>query len=193
MCALWSNFPRCLDNKHTSVPGVSAWLRVDSQRSKVTRGAATAPVLYMKDGDMMEMFPLHHCNVHDSPEEVNIDQSIKNKPAFVGTMGPLCFRGIEPQTASGQGLKVTCPSYLSLSRRSSPSLRWSGSGTRRARSWGPVPPAAGCGRWIGPDTSRAARWAAPAAPPSDLERGAAALSSGRVLWPKCSTGVSHLC
>ena len=61
-------------------------------------------------------------------------------------------------------------SYLSPSRTSSPSPRWNASGTRRVWSWEPVLPVAGCGRWFGPDTNRAAHSAAPTAPPSGLER-----------------------
>lgn len=69
-----------------------------------------------------------------------------------------------------------CCSYLSPSRRSSPSPRWNVSGTRRVWSWEPVLPAAGCGRWFGPDTNRAAHSAAPTAPPSGLERRARQLA-----------------
>lgn len=89
-------------------------------------------------------------------------------------------------------------SYLCRRRRSSPSPRWSGSGTRRGRSWAPGPPEAGCGRWSGPDTSRAARWAAPTAPPSGLEvksRQTVTLGnlSGRVDVQQTGRFTSHRC
>lgn len=60
-------------------------------------------------------------------------------------------------------------SYLCPSWRSSPSPRWNASGTHRAPSWEPVPPAVGCGRWFGPDTNLVSHSAAPTAPPSGLE------------------------
>lgn len=45
------------------------------------------------------------------------------------------------------------------------------SGKHRGQTWEPVPPAVGCGQWFGLDTIRAAHWAAPTAPLSDLEGG----------------------
>lgn len=66
-------------------------------------------------------------------------------------------------------LLQVCPSYLSRSWRSSPSPRWSGSGTRRARSWELALPVAGYALWFGPDTNRDARSAVPAAPLSGLQ------------------------
>lgn len=66
-------------------------------------------------------------------------------------------------------INQVCPSYLSQSWRSSPSPRWSGSGTRRARSSELVLPVAGYAPWFGPDTNRDARSAAPTVPLSGLQ------------------------
>lgn len=86
----------------------------------------------------------------------------------------------------------SCGSYLSPSWRSSPSPRWSGSGTRREPSWEPALPAAGCGRWFGPDTIRVAHWAAPAAPPSDLQKVLRTASMQQRLHPLSSYLKPHL-